>query len=158
MSWNKELQLQQLDKLLQRLRTDAIQKPQGGWLKLIRTTIGMGTRVLGQRTGVTQSRVTAVEQSEVDGTVTLATLKKMANGLDCELIYFLLPKHKSLAEFRSKHAHAKALALDNYAEQQMALEKQGTSKEFKDGSIERLKEDFLKDWPRDFWDAVNENK
>ena len=45
-------------------------RPPRGWLKAIREALGMTTTQLGQRLGVSQSRVVAIEQAESKGSIT----------------------------------------------------------------------------------------
>jgi transcriptional regulator with XRE-family HTH domain len=41
--------------------------------------------------GVKQPSVVALEQSEAKGTIELATLRRVAEALDCTLVYALVP-------------------------------------------------------------------
>jgi predicted DNA-binding mobile mystery protein A len=153
MSWEKDLKIKQVDEMITTLITDKYSTtPKGGWLKLIRTTLGMSARALGERVDLTQSRIALIEKGEVDATITLHTLEKVAGGLECKLVYFLIPKEKSLAALREKQAYKNALALDSYAERHMALEDQATSKSYQQENIEKLKDEYLRNWPQNFWD------
>lgn len=155
MSWEKDLKLKQVDELIVNLKPEKLAtKPKSGWLKLIRTALGMNARALGTRVGLTQSRITLIEKGEIDGTITLHTLEKIAEGLECKLVYFLVPTSGSLESLREKQAYKKAKLLDGYTEQQMALEDQATTHQYQQKSIEKLKEEYLKNWPRDFWDKL----
>jgi predicted DNA-binding mobile mystery protein A len=83
----------QLDKRLSLLdNMDIFVRPPRGWLKAIRESLGMTTAQLGRRLGVTQSRVVAIEQAETKGTLTLSSLEKAAQALDCRLVYALVPR------------------------------------------------------------------
>jgi predicted DNA-binding mobile mystery protein A len=153
MIWEKDLKIKQVDELISYIKfQEQVQMPKSGWINLIRTALGMSMRALGERIGLVQSRVAVIEQGERDKTITLHTLEKVAQGLNCELIYFLVPKSGSLANFREKQAYEKAVKLNTYAEQQMKLEDQATSKQFQAENINKLKDEFLRNWPRDFWD------
>ena len=63
-----------------------------GWLRAIRETLGMTSAALGQRLGITASGVRKLEQAEAADTITLATLRRMAEALDCELHDALVPR------------------------------------------------------------------
>jgi predicted DNA-binding mobile mystery protein A len=65
--------------------------PNRGWIKAIREALGMTTVQLAKRLGVKQPSVTALEQSEAKGTIELATLRRVAEALDCVLVYALVP-------------------------------------------------------------------
>jgi predicted DNA-binding mobile mystery protein A len=153
MIWEKDLKIKQVDELISDIKSQKqVQMPKTGWIKLIRTALGMSTRALGERIGLVQSRIAVIEHGEMNRTITLHTLEKVAEGLNCELVYFLIPKSGSLASFREKQAYKKASKLNTYAEQQMILEDQATSKKFQDENINKLKDEYLRNWPRDFWD------
>jgi len=83
----------QLDKRLSSLQNrELFVRPPRGWLKAIREALGMTTTQLGQRLGVVQSRVVAIEQGESKGSITLNSLEKAAQALDCRLVYALVPE------------------------------------------------------------------
>src|SRR5580658_6911749 len=65
--------------------------PVHGWIAAIRGALGMSTAQLAKRLGIKQPSVVAMEQSEVRGAIELATLRRVAEALDCELVYALVP-------------------------------------------------------------------
>src|SRR5229473_8273716 len=66
--------------------------PVRGWIKAIRESLGMTTAQLARRLGIKQPSVVAIEQSETKGSIELATLRRVAEALDCRLVYALVPK------------------------------------------------------------------
>lgn len=66
--------------------------PVRGWIKAIREALGMTTVQLADRLRVKQPSVVALEQSEEKGSIELATLRRVAEALDCQLVYALVPK------------------------------------------------------------------
>ena len=56
---------------------------------------------------MSQQRVSQMEHSEVQDTITLETLRRAANALDCDLVYVLEPR-TSLDEAVREQAHKKA--------------------------------------------------
>ncbi|WP_459177427.1 mobile mystery protein A [Ewingella americana] len=152
--WDKELKIKQVDSLLKGIKpARRFKSPKKGWIQLLRTSLGMSTRVLGERCGLSQSRISLIEKGEVDGTITLNTLEKVAEGLDCELVYFLVPKQdQTLEGLRERQAEKKARHLNHYTEIQMSLEQQPTSDAFQNTTQDKIKSDLLEKWPRDFWD------
>jgi len=93
-----ELKLRQLDTALDRWRSaDLPSRPPSGWIKAVREGLGMAATHLATRLGVTTSTVTRLETSEADDTISLATLRRAAEALDCELRYVLVPR-QSLAD------------------------------------------------------------
>ncbi len=65
--------------------------PVRGWIRAIRAALGMSSAQLAKRLGVKQPSVVALEQSEMKGTIELATLRRVAAALDCTLVYSLVP-------------------------------------------------------------------
>lgn len=152
--WDKELKIKQVDNLLDETKPKRkVKRPKKGWIQLIRTTLGMSARALGERCGLSQSRISLIEKGEADGSLTLNTLEKVAEGLDCELVYFLVPKQsQTLQAIRERQAEKKAKFLNQYTEIHMSLEQQPTSKNFQNATQDKIKSDLLEKWPRDFWD------
>ena len=86
-----QLARKNLDKKLAPLRTERLVTPPRGWTKAIREALGMTTRQLAERMGVSPSRVTAIEKAEPTGAVTLKTLRETAEALDCQFVYAFVP-------------------------------------------------------------------
>ena len=97
--------------------------PVRGWIKAIRQALGMSSAQLARRLGIKQPSVVALEHSEAKGTIALATLRRVAEALDCTLVYALVPNQplKTIVETR-----ARALARRRHApvEHSMRLEDQ----------------------------------
>jgi predicted DNA-binding mobile mystery protein A len=152
--WDKELKIKQVDNLLNEMKPRRkAKRPKKGWIQLLRSALGMSTRSLAERCGLSQSRISLIEKGEIEGSLTLNTLEKIAEGLDCELVYFLQPKQgRTLQELREQQAEKKARFLNQYTEIHMSLEQQPTSSAFQKSTQDKLKSDLLQKWPRDFWD------
>src|ERR671914_403124 len=82
--------------------TDQYAPPVRGWIKAIREALGMTTAQLARRMGIRQPSVVALEQSEVKGTIELATLRRAAEALDCTLVYALIPNKPLEATVRER--------------------------------------------------------
>ena len=93
----------QLDKRLNSLRTMEFARPPRGWVKAIREALGMTAEQLAGRIGVTRPRVHEIEKFEVSGSITLDSLERAANALDCRLVYALVPREplETLVEQRA---------------------------------------------------------
>lgn len=70
--------------------------PRCGWVKTVRLALGMSSTALAARTGMTAQGVRQLEQAEENGSISLKTLAKLADGLDCEVHYILLPRSSLL--------------------------------------------------------------
>lgn len=73
-----------------RLQRGAI--PRCGWTKTIRLALGMSSQALASRLGMTAQGVRKLEQGEANGSISLNTLARLAQGLDCEVHYILVPR------------------------------------------------------------------
>ena len=82
-------------------------RPSRGWVKAIREALGMTAHQLGARIGVSQSRIARIERDEVEDALTLATLRRVAEGLNCTLVYALVP-NDPLEEIINARASAAA--------------------------------------------------
>lgn len=96
-----------LDRRLTPLRSADVARPPRGWIRALRDALGMSSTELAARMGVSQSRVPAIEQSEVAGTIRLDTLERAARALECRLVYVLVPNN-SLEDTVRAQARRKA--------------------------------------------------
>ncbi|MBK8120728.1 MAG: mobile mystery protein A [Sulfuritalea sp.] len=148
-----ELKLRQLDASLNRWRSaDLPSRPPSGWIKAVREGLGMAATHLAARLGVTPSTVTRLETSEADDTVSLATLRRAAESLGCELHYALVPR-QSLADTLENRALALARQQMAAVSHTMALEAQATSREAVEVQTRALAENLLKGSRRALWKA-----
>ncbi len=146
-----ELKLRQLDVALNRWRSaDLPSRPPSGWIKAIRQALGMTATHLAKRLGVTTSTVTRLETSEADDTISLATLRRAAAAMDCELHYALVPR-QTLAGTLKTSANAQARQRMAAISHTMALEAQSTSPETVEVQTRALAESLLKGPRRTLW-------
>jgi len=122
--------------------------PVRGWIKAVREALGMTTAQLAKRLGVKQPSVVAIEQSEAKGTIELATLRRVAEALDCTLVYALVPKKPLEAAVRDR-ARAFVRRRRGPVEHSMLLEDQKVKGK---NSEARLDETVRETNPRLFWD------
>lgn len=66
--------------------------PRCGWTKTVRLALGMSSKALGERLGITAQGVRKLEQAEATGSITLNTLTRLAHGLDCDVRYVFVPR------------------------------------------------------------------
>ncbi len=66
--------------------------PAGGWVRAIRDALGLQLSQLAERLGVRPPSVTELERNEAEERITLATLRRAAEALDCTLVYAIVPK------------------------------------------------------------------
>ncbi|MCH9715160.1 MAG: mobile mystery protein A [Cyanobacteria bacterium] len=120
----KELRLAQMDAVLQdAARHPLPPRPPAGWLRAIREALGMTSGVLAERLGVTASGARKLEQAEAADAITLGTLRRVAEALECDLQYALVPRYP-LREMRRQQALQLAQQWQLRAGRTMALEAQ----------------------------------
>jgi predicted DNA-binding mobile mystery protein A len=91
----RDLQLQQMDALLGIWKSAQLcPRPKSGWVRAVRETLGMSAAAFARRLGISHAGVRQLEASEASEVITLATLRKLAQALDCELHYALVPQNK----------------------------------------------------------------
>lgn len=130
----------QLDRTLLRVRHLKITRPKDGWIPEVRKSLGMNTSQFGKRLGIKQQSAVDLENSERKGTITLQTLNRAAEALDCDLVYALVPR-KGLEVTLNKRAEKLVDRLRKEVDQTMALEAQKTTSKNKDAErrlIEKL--------------------
>ena len=146
-----ELKLRQLDATLARWRAAELPaRPPSGWLKAIREALGMTATQLARRLSVVTSTVTRLETSEADDTISLATLRRAAEALDCELRYVLVPR-QSLADTLATRANQLARERMAGVAHSMALEAQATSNETVANQTRALADSLLQGPRRELW-------
>jgi predicted DNA-binding mobile mystery protein A len=113
-----------IDKRLIKLRnSQSLVRPPRGWIKAIREALGMNSRQLAKRMGVSQPRASEIEKNEVVGSLTLDTLQRAANALECQLVYAFIPR-KPLQDLVEERANKLARARLQATSHSMALEDQ----------------------------------
>ena len=147
-----KLRTRQLDHTFDRLSPlRSVDRPRKGWLKAIREALGMTVEQAAERLEVTKSMVSKYERAELDETITLATLRRVASALDAELMYTVLPR-KSIEELRRERALTAARRRVQSVHKSMALEDQAVSAEERERQIAELADELLKERPRTIWD------
>jgi predicted DNA-binding mobile mystery protein A len=133
----------QLDKRLTLLsKPDVLARPPRGWVKAIRDALGMTAEQLGARIGVSQVRALALEKAEASGSITLASLERAAQALDCRLVYALVPR-KSLDELVEDRALKLAGQTLQATRHTMALEAQPVDEADEDAQLKRLQQELI---------------
>ena len=97
------------------------QPPKQGWISAVRKALGMTAKQLAERVGLSQPRIAKMELNE--NNLKISTMKKIAEGLDCDFVYGFVPK-SSLQETINRQARKKAEAILSNVNTNMALEDQ----------------------------------
>lgn len=125
---NAQLIRRSIDRRITPLREhpSATARPAAGWVRAIRSALGMSTSDLARRLGVTPVAVRKLEHNEQAGTVRLETLARAADAMGCDLVYAFVPR-TSLEEFVNERARTVAEVEIHRVDTTMALEGQRTS-------------------------------
>lgn len=75
----------------------AVRMPEGGWLRAVRAMQGIPQRALAEKIGIQRQAWAQFEDSEARGAISLYSLRRAAEALDCEVVYFLTPKDSAAA-------------------------------------------------------------
>ncbi len=125
-------------------------QPKGGWLALLRHALGMSGAQVAARMGVSRNAIYQAEGDEREGAITIARMRKIADAMNAEFVYALVPKG-SVDDVIRAQARQKAEALVRRARAHMALESQSLSNEQTKQRIEELADELVRNMPSDFW-------
>jgi predicted DNA-binding mobile mystery protein A len=117
--------------------TNSLARPPRGWVRAIREALGMTTAQLAKRLDVSQPRVVEIEKAEAKGAITLDSLERAAQALNCRLVYALVP-NKPLDELVEERARLLAEKRLASARHTMALEAQGVDMSDEQEQFKRL--------------------
>lgn len=151
---NKQyLLLQQTDKKLEAFKSlKATVVPTKGWVNTFRTALKMSLRQLGNRLNIAPQSTKEIEVREVNGTITLNSLRDVANAMDMQLIYGFVSKHESLEQMIEKRANELANEIVIRTNNTMRLEDQQNSIERIEKAIVQKANEIKNEMPKYLWD------
>lgn len=126
-------------------------RPSRGWIKAIREALGMTTTQLAERLGVVQSRAVAIEKAEVAGSITLNSLKKAAQAMDCSLVYAFVPR-QPLEQLVRERAERLVRSRMQSTRHSMALEAQRVEAADEQQQLKRMIDRVLEKAGSDIWE------
>jgi len=142
----------QLDRKMMLLKRLRGLTPRLGWLRAVRQALGMSQGDLAARLGVTQSTMDGFERAEARSAITLASLRRVADAMDCELVYALVPRRGLEATIRAR-ALAQAEEIVRRTSHSMRIEAQGVRARESRRQVEELARELAAKPPRGFWKA-----
>ena len=149
----KSLQLQQLNsKMLGFATLKQVAIPPTGWIKAIRTAIGMSMQQLGNKLNVSKQGILDIEKREKDGSITIKSLKEIARALDMQLVYGFVPNDGSLDALIEKRATELATKIVLRTSNTMKLEDQGNTNKRIVKAIKERAEEIKNEMPKILWD------
>lgn len=149
----KSLLLQQLNnKMLSYASLKQVAIPPTGWIKAIRTALGMSGQQLGNKLSVTKQGILDFEKRELDGSITVKALREIGRALDMQLVYGFVPNDGSLDALIEKRAHALATKIVLRTAHTMKLEDQRITDQRIEKAIEERAAEIKNDMPKVLWD------
>jgi len=149
----KSLQLQQLnDKMLAFAALKEVAVPPSGWIKAIRTALGMSMQQLGNRLSVSKQGILDMERREKEGSITMRSLQEIARALDMQLVYGFVPNDGSLDALIEKRATELAIQIVMRTSTTMKLEDQGNTDKRIEKAIRERAEEISAKMPKILWD------
>ena len=128
-----------IDEQLAPLKALNLARPQSGWIRTIRTALRMTQAELAAILQINQKSLHALEISEAQKKIRLESLEKVADALDCDLVYALVPRDTLHNHYRNSARHIIASQLAD-VESTMGLENQAVnfSQEYVEKQIKEL--------------------
>lgn len=149
----KSLQIQQLNsKMLAFASLQKVAPPPTGWLKAVRTALGMSLQQLSNRLSITKQSMQEMEQREKDGSITIKSLREVAKALDMHLVYGFVPVDGSLEELINRKAKELATQIVLRTSNSMKLEDQENSQQRIEKAIEERAAIIKNEMPKNLWD------
>lgn len=148
----RRLRLEQLDKRISRVKSVLqISSPRDGWIKQIREALGISARQLATKIGMSQPTLAKIEKSETERTVSLKTLDRIAEALECKLIYAFVPRD-SFEKLVYRRALLASEKLVKRVSHSMELERQGISVKKRQAQIEEMADEMARNLSKDLWE------
>ena len=149
----KKLQLDQLDRKLDKYKmASKVTPPPSGWIRSIRLSLGMTLQQLADKLSITKQSVYELEKREKKGSITLKSLKEVANAMVLQLVYALVPKDGSLDLLIERKAQELAKRIVSRTSDNMKLEAQENSNERIEKAIHERSITLKSEMPRVLWD------
>ena len=147
------LRLEQLDRTLVPYRNlVGLARPKLGWIRAIREALGMSSPQLAKRLRIKAAQsVEDMQKDEASGAITLQTLKRVADALNCQLVYALVPR-KSLHDILRDRATEISRSQLAQVSHSMELEEQGVSSQAELSALNRRVDRLLAGNPKKLWD------
>jgi len=147
----KKLIREQLDVSLKRLTPlRNLSIPPKGWVRAIRNALGMTARQLAERLGVAQQAVARIERDEVSGSVTIKTMRRVAECLDCVFVFGFVPQ-STLEETVHNQAYKQAAKRLAQVSHTMKLEDQALNTKENNKIFLEMVDDLVDKLPGNLW-------
>ncbi|MBL0912310.1 MAG: mobile mystery protein A [Bacteroidia bacterium] len=149
----KNLQIQQLNnKMVSFASVQQQAVPASGWVRTIRSALGMSMQQLGRKLSISKQSVQDIEKREQEGSITLRSLRETARALDMQLVYGFVPNGGSLDALIEQKARELATEIVLRSSHTMLLEGQENSEQRIRKAIEERTVLLKNEMPKILWD------
>jgi predicted DNA-binding mobile mystery protein A len=149
----RSLQRQQMNsKMMGYASLKMVAVPPTGWIKAIRTALGMSMQQLGNKLNISRQGVMDMEKREKNGSITIRSLREIARAMDMQLVYGFVPNAGSLDALIEKRATELATQIVMRTANTMKLEDQANSKKRIEAAIRERAAVIQNDMPKILWD------
>ena len=150
--YKRSLQFQQLNNKMLALATlSRVALPPTGWIRAIRSAIGMSMQQLGTKLNISRQGVMNMEKREKEGSITINSLREIAQVMDLELVYGFVPIDGSLDALIERRAMELATQIVKRTATTMELENQANSKERIENAIRERAATIQNEMPKILW-------
>jgi predicted DNA-binding mobile mystery protein A len=85
----------------------AAHEPKNGWIRLMREALGLSLADVAKRVGIHRQNVLSFQKSEETEHITIRNLRRIAEAMDCELVYYIIPRRKAIVDLARTYAEAR---------------------------------------------------
>ncbi|MEA3478140.1 MAG: mobile mystery protein A [Bacteroidota bacterium] len=126
--------------------------PGKGWIYSIRIALKMSMRQLGNRLKITPQSVKEIEEREVNGSITINSLREAGEALDMKLFYGFIPKKEGIDKMIEERAFEIAKEIVLRTSQTMMLEDRENIQERLDSAIREKAMEIKNTMPKYLWE------
>ncbi len=149
---NKKLQIKQLNAKMLSIKPALNLLPEGKWIHITRTTLGISLQQLGNKLSKTRQGINYIESSEKEGSISINALKEVAEVMDMTLVYGFIPKDESLEALIERKAREIATQIVLRTSGNMKLEDQANTNDRIREAIEERTKELIDKMPKALWD------
>ena len=149
----RKLMIEQLDHKLNLFKkAESVIRPEKGWINAIRTSLNITLTQLGTRLHTSPQNVRSTEIREASGSITINALKEIAEAMDMNLVYAIVPKDQSLEKLIESRAKDLATRIVLRTSASMRLEDQENTKARLEKTIQEKTTELKEELPKYLWD------
>jgi len=143
----KQLQILNLDNKFKKMHFEI--KPKMGWIRTIREALSMPLVYIAQKLQISIQSVSQLEHNEEFETISLKSLRQIAEAMDCELHYAIIPRQGSLTKIIQNRAEFKAKLIIKEVNKTMELEDQKITNPT--NSVKFLTKELAESFNKNLW-------